>query len=154
MSVLVAGTRPSWVKSLVVYTLPCDLSGYLWYFERFAPRSLDRFYTDGKAWLPGLGDYLKRSFLDDLFNHNIKREIARLRIPMLLIQPDNDDEVPKWCSDQAYELKPEPKNYFLIKGTHTMHLRDASGGPTGWNFEQEEEVTGKTLEWFKTTLST
>lgn len=148
IAVLLAQRHPEWMKSLLTYTLPCDMEkGYLWYFERFAQRSLDRIYSSpGKAWIGEFGEYFSRAFLDDLVNHDVKEAIARLEIPMLLIQPKNDDQVPSWVSDQAYALKPEPKERIDIDGTHTMVKED------GWDFEQEREVTDACLDWFSRTL--
>lgn len=154
VAVLAASRHPDWVKALVVYTLPCDMDrGFLWYFERFVPRSLDSFYNAGRAWLPPLGNYLKRSFLDDLKNHDVKRDIANLKMPLFLIQPDKDDQVPAWVSLQAYNLKPLPKELLEINGTHTMHTGfDDKGQPSGWNQDQERQVIEASLAWLKQNL--
>jgi len=74
--VLVAHQHSSWIRSLLVYTLPCDMDrGFPWYFERFAPRSLDSFYGNkGRVWLPPLGQYLERSFLLRKKNQPIHRQ--------------------------------------------------------------------------------
>ena len=150
--VLAASGHPDQLKALVVYTLPFDLDrNFLWYLERFVPRSLDKFHEtkEGKVWLPPLGNYLKMSFLDDLRNHDVRKAIAALNMPMLLIQPTLDDQVPRWVSSQAYELKPEPKQWMDIEGTHSMTMRDKSG----WNYTQEEIVTETVIQWMKEKLS-
>ncbi len=154
VAVLVASRSQRWIKAIIVYTLPCDMDrGFLWYFERFVPGSLDRFYSNGRAWLPPLGEYLNRTFLDDLAKHDVKQRIATLQTPMLLIQPDKDDQVPEWVSRQAYVLKPRPKTFLKIKGTHTMHSGfDNAGHPTGWNNKQERQVIDTSLRWFKRNL--
>lgn len=145
ISVLLAHRHPDWVKTIIAYTLPCDMDrGYLWYLERFARRSLDKIYSAAshKAWIAEFSEYFTKEFLDDLSNHDVKRAIQELTTPLLLIQPDDDDQVPSWVSDQAFALKPDPKTRLDINGTHTMVTED------GWNFEQEEQVTHACLEWF------
>lgn len=152
ISVLLAQKHPDWIKTLLVYTIPCDMHiGYLWYFERFAQRSLDKIYSspEGKAWINEFGNYFTKAFLDDLPRHDVKKAIAQLAMPLLLIQPDNDDQVPRWVSDQAYSLKPEPKDRLDIRGTHTLVKQEKKDG---WDFDQERLVTQECLQWFNKTL--
>lgn len=148
VSVLAAAQHPELVQAIVAYTLPNNMqTGFLWYFERFQPGILDKLYTDGQAWVPMLGETMKVGFLEDLCNHDVKEAIETLEMPLLWLQPDEDDQVPEWVSSQAFELKPEPKQSKDISGTHLMHYKKADNRE-GWNFEQEQFVTREALAWF------
>lgn len=151
VSVLVGAKRSRWVKAVVAYTLPCNLDPlYLWYFERLVPGSLDDFNTQERVWLAPFNDYFKKSFLDDLKNHDVLEAAAKLVCPVLLIQVREDKHIAGWVSSQAFERLAGPKErLYLDQGTHTIHLGfDSKGSPTGWNREQEEEITRITLRWF------
>lgn len=149
IAVVLAHNNPDWIRALLLYTLPCDMDkGYLWYFERFSRRSLDKIYSSasGSAWIAEFGEYFTKAFLDDLSKHDVKKAIAELKMPLLLIQPNDDDQVPRWVSDQAYALKPDPKERLDIEGTHTMATEQ------GWNAQQEQQVTEACLRWFTENL--
>jgi pimeloyl-ACP methyl ester carboxylesterase len=155
ISVLVGARRPGWVKALVAYTLPCDLDPlYLWYFERLVPGSLDEFNTRERVWMAPFNDYFKKSFLDDLKNHDVLKAAAKLTCPVLLIQVRHDKHIAAWVSNQAFEKLAGPKErLYLDQGTHTIHLGfDSTGSPTGWNAEQEEEIISNALSWFSEKL--
>lgn len=151
VSVLAARRRPEIARALVVFTLPCDMErNFLWYFERFQPGSLDQLYGEsGRVWLSGLGQYLRREFLDDLAANDVRSAVAALQAPMLLLQPAEDNEVPRWVSSQAYALKPEPKGWVDVQGTHDMKLYDNRGEPIGWDTDEESEITVQALRWFR-----
>jgi esterase/lipase len=147
IAVFVAKEQRHAVKGIICYTLPGDMAcNYLWYFERFNSKALDKLHQDGRVWMKGLDDYITMQFLDDLPRHDVKKAIQAVTCPILLIQPTDDDQVPRWISDEVYALKPYPKERIDIKGTHTL------SSEKGWDEHQEGEVTTSALNWLTTNL--
>jgi len=48
--------------------------------------------------------------------YDSEAKIARLRIPVLILHGDRDEIVPLAHAERLFELAPEPKRFFLIRG--------------------------------------
>ena len=148
IAVLVAEHSATLVRSILAFKMTFDMaSGFLWYFERFDRFSLDRIFDGtGRAWIRGLEDYVTESFFDDLTNHDIIQSISQIVTPLWVIQPKDDDQVPRWVTRKAYEAARTEKQFFLIDGSHTL-LK-----PDGWDHEQEAMVHSIVTQWIDETL--
>lgn len=129
-------------KTAVLYTLPCDMAkNYKKWFEDRMDISINEWLITGRAFIDG--EFYRTDFLHDLPNHDVFKSIKNVAIPLLLIQPTQDNEVKKNISFKCFKVAPNKDNKIvLINGTHSFDDNEA----------QEQEVLRLAEEWFESKI--
>ncbi|WP_432563662.1 alpha/beta hydrolase family protein [Kineococcus sp. SYSU DK003] len=88
---------------------------------------LDRVLAEGHAqWLVGgRALTLKRAFIEDVRNADLKRQIRRLSVPLLVMHSPTDDTVSVDNASAIFKAAPHPRSFISLEGSD--HLLVARG---------------------------
>lgn len=133
-------SKVSSVHTMILYTLPCDMSqNYPAWFRSFMkPEEYEKLTTQGRGYMHPAREFITQDFTKDLINHNTITAVSGIDIPLLLIQPKSDEQVPTTISEKCFRHATHLNSRIeYIEGRHTFE----------GNEDQEKEVVRITCDW-------
>ncbi len=132
-----AAANDNRIKALVSAAAPAKLEWDTLFKEKEAQWKNDGYITF-PSWKRGK-IRINYGFYLDLKKLDATKLVQRIKAPILVIHPENDELVSIVNSQGIYENANDPKNFIVIKGSDHMFSKE----------EHESELIGLTLDWFK-----
>jgi len=142
---ILTASRDERIKAVCTWSAPADFRELILMGATrriFGGTEVDELFSREFIELPS-GYRIRKSFLVDLFKHDILGNVAKISPrPLLIVHGTNDQLVPLSQAEKLYMAAEKPKEKYFIKGAdHTFNRWD-------WQWQ----VINYTLNWFSKNL--